>query len=76
VTVTDELGTEYTTLPAGGGGGGHEWKGELLLMPAPPPDARVHVRVLGFAGFGMGFPTPIQTPVEGTWEFDFGQDED
>jgi len=72
VTISDERGTEYTTFPAGGGGGGREWKGELSITPAPPPDVRVHVQILGFAGFGGAFPMPVQTPVEGNWEFDFG----
>ncbi|HEV8699000.1 MAG TPA: hypothetical protein VGQ89_14990 [Candidatus Limnocylindrales bacterium] len=72
VTVSDERGTDYTTFPAGGGSGGREWKGELSITPAPPPDVRVRVHILGFAGFGGAFPMPIQTPVEGNWEFNFG----
>lgn len=75
VTVSDDRGTEYTTLPAGGGGGDQQVQGELSVIPAPPPDARIRVQVRGFGAFGAPFPMPIQTPVEGNWEFEFGEDD-
>lgn len=40
VSMDDDLGTEYVSMPDSGGGGGHRYNFTLRLKPAIPDDAR------------------------------------
>jgi hypothetical protein len=70
--VSDALGTAYAAYGMAAAGNGHVWKGEAIVIPAPPPEARtIRVRVRGFRGFmASPFEPIVQTPVEGEWDFE------
>ncbi len=72
VTMSDDRGRSYTSLPMGGGGGGYRWKGETGIQPAPDTEARMlQVSIHGFEGFPPGFPgVPSTSGVDGHWAFE------
>ena len=70
--VSDERGTPYVAYGMDAGGNGHVWKGEAIVVPAPPAGAgALRIRVRGFQGF-MADPFEMlpQTPVQGEWAFE------
>jgi hypothetical protein len=70
VSVSDDRGTAYSTLDAGHEGSTVHWSGQSVVMPAPPPGARLHVEVLSF-GPPRDHPRERRSEtVSGPWQFE------
>jgi hypothetical protein len=75
VALADDAATTYKVLPARWSGGGRESRGETILTPRPPDEART-LRI-EFGSFGnvdwMAGPLPSPPPMEevrGSWGFE------
>lgn len=71
VRVTDDQGTEYTSLAAGHEGSALHWSGQSAFVPAPSSGARLLVEILSF-----GPPIDHEVPrgvskqhIHGPWRF-------
>jgi hypothetical protein len=70
VSVSDDLGTAYSVMPAESGSGDRHWQGQTYFAPGPPPGARLSITLDGFGPF---LPMPGYTPkepVRGPWRFE------
>jgi len=70
VAVTDDRGTAYRALDAGHEGSAVHWSGQSVVIPAPPPGARLSVEVESF-GPPRDHPMEFRSEtVTGPWRFD------
>jgi hypothetical protein len=75
IAFSDDAGTTYQVMPSGWSGSGREARGETLVVPKPPHEARtltIEVRSFGRMDW-MPFPAPMspaREEVAGSWRFE------
>lgn len=75
IAFSDDAGTTYQLMPSGWSGSGREARGETLVVPKPPHEARtltIEVRSFGRMDW-MPFPAPMspaREEVAGSWQFE------
>ncbi|MGZ8475863.1 MAG: hypothetical protein ACXWWQ_06525 [Candidatus Limnocylindria bacterium] len=66
LSISDDLGTEYVVMPAGGGGGEDSMQFELRFAPAPPAATRtLDVAIVEFSPTTWPFGRATESAVEG-----------